>query len=94
MSPSLLGVEAGARLLKDLGVNVSGDTLLLHIRSLCLEGTATPRVLSVDDFSFRSGCTWGTILVGLERRALVDILLDRSAETLLRGSPRTPASKW
>src|SRR3954453_14916273 len=48
-----LGGEAGARLLKDLGVVVSGDTLLKHIRSSRLVSRKTPRVLSVDEFAFR-----------------------------------------
>jgi transposase len=77
-----LGGEAGARLLRELGVTVSGDTLLEHIRSLNLGETRTPKILSVDDFSFRRGRSWGTILVDLEHRKLVDILPDRSSETL------------
>ena len=77
-----LGGEAGARLLHELlGVAVCGETLLKHIRSLHLEGGSTPRVLSVDDFSFRRGRRWGTVLVDLERHTLVDILPDRSANT-------------
>jgi transposase len=76
-----LGGEAGARLLGELGVRVSGDTLLEHIRSLNLGVARTPRILSVDDFSFRRGRSWGTILVDLEHRRPVDILPDRSSET-------------
>ena len=76
-----LGGEPGARLLRELGVVVSGDTLLEHIRSLDLGGAPTPKILSVDDFSFRRGRSWGTILVDLERHSLVDILPDRSSET-------------
>jgi hypothetical protein len=47
-----LGGEAGARLLGELGVRVSGGTLLEHIRRTKLGRSQAPRILSVDDFAF------------------------------------------
>lgn len=48
-----LGGEPGARLLRQLGVTVCGDTLLARIRADLSPAQPTPRVLSVDDFAFR-----------------------------------------
>jgi len=76
-----LGGEAGARLLCTLGVTVSGDALLAHVRAFPLSPRHTPRVLSVDDFALRRGRTYGSILVDLERHQVVDLLPDRSGST-------------
>ena len=78
------GAEAGSRLLKDLRVMVSADTLLNHIRSSQLRAHRTPRVLSVDDFAFRRGTCYGTVLVDLERCTLVNVLPHRSAYAFAR----------
>jgi transposase len=41
------------------------------------------RVLGVDDFAFKKGSTYGTILVNLEEHKVVDLLPERSQESLL-----------
>ena len=38
----------------------------------------------MDDFAFRRGTRYGTVLVDLERRALVDVLPNKSADTFAR----------
>jgi transposase len=77
-----VGGQAGARLATRLGLAVSGDTLLRYIRQWRGSDRPTPRVLGVDDWAYRRGQRYGTILVDLEQRAVVDLLPDRSAESL------------
>lgn len=78
----ILGGEAGAKLAKGFSITISPDTLLQRIRQSQLPAKGTPRVLGVDDFAFRRGNSYGTILVDLEHREVVDLLPNRSAETL------------
>jgi transposase len=76
------GGAAGARLATKLGMVVSGATLLRYIRQGRVSDRPTPRVLGVDDWAYKRGQRYGTILVDLEQRAVVDLLPDRSAESL------------
>jgi transposase len=73
-----VGGEPGARVLRRLGISVCGDTLLAHIRSYQMAEIPSARILSVDDFAFRRGRSYGSILVDLERHHVIDLLPDRS----------------
>lgn len=76
-----LGAEAGARLATQLGFPVSPDTLLRHLRQAPEPMVVPPAVLGVDDWAWKRGHRYGTILVDLERRQVIDLLPDRNPES-------------
>jgi transposase len=82
--------ELGERLAPKLGMCASGPTLLRCMRAVCVPPPKSVRILGIDDWSWKKGSTYGTILVDLELRKPVEILPDRSTETTdawLRGHP-------
>jgi hypothetical protein len=75
-----LGGEGGAaRLLQRLAMPTSADTVLRLVRGLPLPTVEAPRIVGVDDWALKKGQTYGTILVDLEARRVVDLLPERAA---------------
>ena len=72
--------------MRRLGMPVSDTTILDGLKKHAKarsESSAMAAVLvaGVDDWAWRKGSNYGTIIVDLERREVVDVLVDRSAAT-------------
>lgn len=84
-----LGGRPGERLCRVLQLP-TGRTHLLGLLTAPVVPERAPRVLGVDEFAFRKGWRYGTVLVDIEAARVVDVLPDRDAAsfaTWLREHP-------
>ena len=72
--------KGGTRLAARLGIHTTRQTILRRIMALPESSAESILFLGIDDFSFRHGLRFGTILVDLESRRVVDLLADREVE--------------
>jgi transposase len=82
--------KGGTKLASRLGIQTSRDTILRRVMDLPDRVTGSVLYLGIDDFSFRRGQWFGTILVDLESHHPVDLLPDRQAETSARWMRQHP----
>lgn len=92
----LFGHSAGgrpsARLMARLGMHVGHAAILKEVtRSARTNANMEPvRVAGVDDWAWKKGMNYGTVIVDLERRQVVDVLPDRSAASTAEWLKRHP----
>jgi len=60
----------------------SRNTLLRRVRRLPAPAASPPCAIGIDDWAKRKGHTSGTIVVDLDRHCPIDLLEDRTAETV------------
>ena len=79
-----VGGRPAQRLTARLGLTTSRDTILRALKRAQGSAPGALRVVGIDDWSWRKGSTYGTLIMDLERRQVVDLLPDRRADTTAR----------
>jgi transposase len=78
----LTGGNVGSKISRLHNINVSASTILRIVHKAPLAASATPRVLGIDDWAYKKGDRYGTALVDLEKRRIVELLPDRDSNTI------------
>ena len=84
------GGTPAERLLRRLGIRVSDDTILRQLLRAAQVVPPRARIIGIDDWSWRKSQNYGTIIIDLERRAVIDVLEDRDVVTCTDWLKRHP----
>ncbi len=81
-----LGIALGGRpaavLARRLMLPVSKDTLLRAVRGHAAADSSRLHIVGIDDWAWKRGQRYGSIICDLERRRVVDLLPDREPATV------------
>jgi transposase len=84
------GGQAGSRLTKRLQRVTPPASLLRVVHQAPVPSTPTLKVVGIDEWSWRRGHRYGTIVVNLETHRVVDVLPDRSSDSVAQWLSQHP----
>jgi transposase len=73
--------DDAARILSSLGMPTTAKTVIRHVLHLPLPNEGSVQEVGIDEWAWKKGHQYGTILVNLAERRVVQLLADRSVET-------------
>ena len=76
-----LSSSKAEELLSHLGVKISSSTILRDIHRVNMPSYPLVSEIGVDDWAFRKGVTYGSIIVDLQTDRVIDLLGDRNEES-------------
>jgi len=77
-----MGGQAGADVGSEHGINGSRDTILRLVHRSELPARSEPHVIGLDDWAWKRRMRYGTLICDLERGLPIDLLPDRTVETV------------
>jgi len=75
--------KGGERLSPKLGMQVTDTTLLWSLHLVKMPAIGQVRVVGIDDWRWRRGQRYGSILVNLETHKIIDLLPERTTESVI-----------
>jgi len=84
------GGASGARSAQLQGIQVTARAILRFMHALALPPIVDPQVIGIDDWAWKRGQRYGTIVVDLERKKPIALLPDRSQQTVTQWLKRYP----
>jgi transposase len=78
----LMGGNPGKKLCDTLNIKTSSSSLIRQIHQKEIQASQTSTHIGIDDWAYKKGHTYGTAIIDLKERRIIDLLPDREANSV------------